>query len=135
MKEALIDTDILSYFLNGNEKLTSKTEEYLLFYSHLSFSEITYFEILVGLEYKKAKKQIEQFELFSSKSNIIKIDNNSIRASATIYGQLRRKGIQIGTPDLLIAGTAIEHNLKLITNNEKHYSRIEMLNTSNWLQS
>lgn len=106
----------------------------MLYYKQISYSEITYFEILAGLEYKRAQKQIDQFELFSLKSNILKIDINSIRISAKIYGELRSKGIQIGTPDLLIAGTAINNELELITNNEKHYSHIKELQVSNWMK-
>ncbi len=32
----------------------------------------------------------------------------------------------------MIASTAITHNLILVTNNEKHFQRIEALETENW---
>ena len=62
----------------------------------------------------------------------MKLSNSSIRKSATIYGELRRKGITIGSLDLLIAGIAIDNNMVLITNNTKHYSVITGLRISNW---
>ena len=45
---------------------------------------------------------------------------------------LIKKGNPIGTPDLLIAGIAIENNFELITNNQKHYQPIKELVTNNW---
>jgi len=132
LDKALIDTDILSYFLNGDEKVTAKVQEYLVHYNKLLFSQITYFEILAGLEYKQANRQIRKFELFTSKCSILTLTKNSLNVSAKVYGELRRKGIQIGTPDLLIAGIAIDQNLILVTNNDKHYRPIERLTFLNW---
>lgn len=132
MEKALIDTDILSYFLNGDEKVTAMVQEYLVHYDKLLFSQITYFEILAGLEYKQASRQISKFELFASKCSILTLTENSLNVSAKVYGELRRKGIQIGTPDLLIAGIAIDRNLILITNNDKHYLPIDRLTLKNW---
>lgn len=132
MDKALIDTDILSYFLNGDKKVTAKVQEYLVHYDKILFSQITYFEILAGLEYKQASKQISKFQLFASKCSILSLTENSLIVSAKVYGELRRKGIQIGTPDLLIAGIAIDQNLILVTNNDKHYRPIERLALINW---
>ena len=132
MKAALIDTDILSYFLRNDSQVRNKVEEYLVHHDTLIFSEISYFEILAGLEYKQANQQIKRFEPFALRSTILKLTQISLRASARIYGDLRRKGILIGTPDLLIAGLALENKLELVTNNEKHYRAIKSLSVKNW---
>ncbi len=63
MKEALIDTDILSYYFRGDPTVTNR------------------------------------FALYQ---------------------------------DLLIAGIALEHNLVMVTNNERHFSRIPNLIIDNW---
>ena len=134
MKECLLDTDIVSYFLKGNEKVLKNIEEYLYKgdFIKLTISEITYFEILAGLEYRKATKQIQIFESFIKKCRIVKLSIPSLKISAKEYGKLRQKGIIIGTPDLLIAGIAIENDYILITNNEKHFKDIEGLTIANW---
>lgn len=49
MKPSLLDTDILSEFLRGNSKVTSKVTEHLEEYGLINFSIITYYEILNGL--------------------------------------------------------------------------------------
>jgi len=49
LNRSLIDTDILSYFLKGdNKRVTKNFEQYLKEYPKILISEITYFEILVG---------------------------------------------------------------------------------------
>ncbi len=133
MNRSLIDTDILSYFLKGNNLVAGNFGLYLKEYPKITISEVTYFEILSGLTFKKANKQIEEFEAFVSTCEILKLSTSSLRKSANIYADLREKGITIGTADLLIAGTALTNGLTLITNNQKHYEPISELPTSNWI--
>lgn len=102
MKKALLDTDILSYFLKGDKLIEEKAEAYLKLYGKLIISTITYYEILGGLEYKEAKKQIQRFELFTQKCDILNLSFTSLKHSAKVFGDLKRKGITIGTADILI---------------------------------
>lgn len=134
MNDYLIDTDILSFYLKGNQKVIKNFQDYLSENNSagINISEITYFEILAGLEYRNAAKQIEMFEKFILKCNVIKLSTLSIRFSAIQYGKLRRKGIIIGTPDLLIAGIALANDYILVTNNQKHFKPIDRLDTTNW---
>lgn len=133
MKEALIDTDILSFFFKGDEMVGKKIVEYSKDYEKLNLSIITQYEVIKGLEYKEAEGQIKRFSKFiETKCKIVNLSEASIKKSAKIYGDLRRKGITIGSLDILIAGIAIENKLQLITNNEKHYQDIEGLEIENW---
>jgi tRNA(fMet)-specific endonuclease VapC len=134
LKQSLIDTDILSYFLKGNPIVTKHLEVYFKEHRKITISEITYFEILAGLTFKQATRQIEEFESFVSTCEILRLSTSSIRASANIYSELRKKGLSIGTADTLIAGIAVANNLTLVTNNQKHYQPIPNLTTSNWNQ-
>ncbi|MEQ9299114.1 MAG: type II toxin-antitoxin system VapC family toxin [Cyclobacteriaceae bacterium] len=132
MTKSLIDTDILSYFLKGDEHVAKNFEKYLKGHAKITICEITYFEILSGLVFRKAVKQISQFELFISTCEVIKLSTISLSNSANIYAQLREIGITIGTADLLIAGIAKANELTLVTNNQKHYQPILELETANW---
>lgn len=132
MKPVILDTDVLSFFLKGDPRVTEIVSEYLIEHDRLIITRVTQFEILAGLEYKNACSQLAEFKKFARQCIILNITQKSITKSAKIYGELRRNGIQIGTPDLLIAGIAIENNFELITNNEKHYQPIEELMTNNW---
>ena len=132
MNKSLLDTDILSYFLRGDEDVVSKVSEYLSQYPTLNLSIITCYEVLSGLAFKNASRQIKDFEEFLLDCNIYPISDVSIRLSAEASGVLRRNGITIGNSDLLIAGIALEHNLTLVTNNMKHFGQIPNLALDNW---
>jgi tRNA(fMet)-specific endonuclease VapC len=130
--ESLIDTDILSYYFKGETNTVKHFNSYLKEFEFINISIITYYEIIGGLKFKNAEKQILQFEEFIKNNNIIHISEKSARISGKIYADLRQNGIIIGTSDILIAGIAIENDLTLVTNNEKHYQPINGLSTENW---
>lgn len=132
MNLSLIDTDILSEFFRGNENVTSKVNQYLLEYGAVNISIITYYEMLNGLLYKDAKKQLKKFEDFIKLNKIIPLTLKTVSISANIQAELRRNGNQIGHTDTLIAGIAIANQMHLITNNTNHLSRIKNLTTDNW---
>ena len=118
MPEAIIDTDILSFYFKGDEKVVARFREYLNEFEQINISIVTYYEIIAGLKFKKAERQLLDFEDFINDNNIINISDESAKISGDIYADLRQRGITIGTSDILIAGIAIENGLTLITNNE-----------------
>jgi tRNA(fMet)-specific endonuclease VapC len=130
--EAIIDTDILSFYFKGDERVVARFVEYLKEFDQVNISIVTYYEIIAGLKFKKAERQLQEFEDFVNDNNIINISEESAKISGDIYADLRQRGITIGTSDILIAGIAMENGLTLITNNEKHYEAIQGLNIENW---
>ncbi len=132
MNESLVDTDILSFYFKGDSTVVEKFNDYLKQFDVINISIITYYEILGGLKYKKAEKQLIEFEEFVTNNTIIHISEESAKLSGDLYANLRQKGITIGISDILIAGIAIENELTLITNNERHYSTIPGLKIENW---
>jgi len=130
--ESLVDTDILSFYFKGDQKVVDKFNDYLREFDVINISIITYYEILGGLKFKNAEKQIKEFEEFVNNNTIIHISEESAKISGDIYANLRKSGITVGTSDILIAGIALENELTLITNNERHYESIQGLNIENW---
>jgi len=132
MKQSMLDTDILSEFLRGNPKVIEKVADHLKEYGFVSLSIITYYEILNGLLYKDAKKQLQKFEDFIQLNKVIPLTLPMAKTAATIQADLRKKGTEIGHTDTLIAGIAITSELQLITNNTNHFKRIKGLKIDNW---
>jgi tRNA(fMet)-specific endonuclease VapC len=132
LKEALIDTDILSMFLRGNKEVKSNVEEYLSHFSTINISILTYYEILSGLKYKDANRQLDSFLKLCEVVSMIPITKESCSKSAEIYAQLRRKREIIDDVDILIAGICSENGFVLVTNNTKHFSRIKEIEIVNW---
>jgi len=132
MKPSMLDTDILSEFLRGNPKVIAKVDEHLKAYGHINLSIITYYEILNGLLYKDARKQLDRFENFVMLNKVIPLTLSMAKKAAMIQADLRKKGTEIGHTDTLIAGISITSDLQLISNNTDHFKRIKGLELDNW---
>ena len=132
MKPSMLDTDILSEFLRGNSKVIAKVDEHLKEYGYINLSIITYYEILNGLLYKDARKQLAKFEEFVELNKVIPLTLRMAKTAAVIQADLRKKGTEIGHTDTLIAGIAMTSELQLVTNNTAHFKRIKGLDIANW---
>jgi tRNA(fMet)-specific endonuclease VapC len=132
---ALVDTDILSMYFRGNENVKNNFEKYEEEHGKVNISIITYYEVVNGLNFKDAKKQLESFLKFAPQNNILPVTERSASISAEIYARLRKASQPIDDIDLLIAGIAISNNLILATNNESHFDRIDELEIENWSRS
>jgi len=128
----MLDTDVLSEFLRGNDKVIAKVGEHLEEYGFISLSIITYYEILNGLLYKDARKQLSRFEEFISLNRVIPLTLQMAKRAAIIQADLRKSGTEIGHTDTLIAGISMISELQLITNNTEHFNRIKGLDIANW---
>lgn len=132
MIRVLIDTDILSYYFKGDADVVGNFSKYLEQYDLIEISLVTYYEITSGLLAKNALQQLAVFEDFVNENVIIPLTEKSVRISAELYSTLRQTGNSIDDIDLFIAGVAIENELTLVTNNEKHFARIPGLKIENW---
>ena len=103
-------------------------------HSSINFSIITYYEILNGLLYKDAKSQLKKFNAFVEYNTVLPLSMRAAVIAAEIYAALRRKRETIGHTDSLIAGIALANDLHLMTNNIKHFQRIEGLKLDSWLK-
>ena len=91
MKPSLLDTDILSEFLRGNPKVITKVDEHLKEYGFISLSIITYYEILNGLLYKDAKKQMIRFEAFVELNKVIPLTLSMAKTASSNSSRLKKK--------------------------------------------
>ena len=132
MNPALIDTDTISYYFRGDVNVTAKLNAYLDKQDSVFLSVVTYYEILNGLYYKDAKKQLAAFERFVELNHIIPLTTSIAQRSAKIYAELRSLGLTIGHNDVIIAGTALTNDFALVTNNIRHFSDIPGLELENW---
>jgi len=127
----LIDTDIIIYSLKNDEHVKQKFRENQNIPKAISV--ITYGELVYGA---KKSSHIEKnlavtyriAELFP----VIDIDRSIMDVFAAIKSNLERKGNIIEDMDILIAATALSHNLILVTNNVKHFEKIKDLRMDNW---
>ncbi len=65
---------------------------------------------------------------FLASVEVLTLDESVCRIFARERGRLRTSGALISDLDLLIGATAIRHNLTLLTNNRRHFDRLQDLN-------
>ena len=129
--KVLLDTDMLSFYIKQYPKVVAVAQDYLRQYNFFTFSIITRFEILRGIKAKGATTGIKSFDCLCSQ---IELNDNIIVRAADIYADLYKRGQLIGDADILIAATALQHDLTLVTNNQRHFERITALRVINWNQ-
>ena len=133
MRQALLDANILSYFLKGDPPIVAKVNDYLQYHSHLTISIFTYYETKRGLIHRDASRQMAEFEQLVEIIDIVPFSEEVADVASNIYSQLRQQGDLVASLDLLIGATAVYHNYLLITANVKHFKNIPGLQYENWL--
>lgn len=128
----LIDTDIASNFAKNTS--TSLKLKMLENVNDWAISSITYHELWRGLMQTSSEKVEEIVTSFLSNVRVIDFDEGDARESGRIHAELIKSGKQIGDSDTLIAGQAIANQLTLVTNNTKHFLRVNGLQVENWMK-
>jgi tRNA(fMet)-specific endonuclease VapC len=132
VQPALVDTDILSMFMRGNQPITDHFHTYVNEHGKINISIITLYEIMSGLMHRDAKRQLDSFIDLANASNILPLTDWSVAISAQKYAMLRKQGRPLDDMDLLTAGVAIANDLTLVTNNWSHFKRIDGLRLEDW---
>ena len=122
----LIDTDWIIDHFNRIQKTTQKLKE--LQPDGIAMSVISLAELYEGVHYSKNPSQSQQvIETFLQEIPVLGIDDQICRIFGQERGRLRKQGKIISDFDLLIASTCLAYNLTLLSNNRRHYERIEGL--------
>jgi predicted nucleic acid-binding protein len=61
---------------------------------------------------------------FLEAATILDVNRQVAERYAEIRGGLRAKGLLLDNRDLLIAATALHHDLTLVTRNHRHFGRV-----------
>lgn len=84
---------------------------------------------------ERVETNLERIRMFfqTPGPEVLPLDDAVMDCFGKFKAELRRKGLPIGDTDLLIAGAAVSRNLKLVTNNTKHFNRIPGISLEDWL--
>jgi len=127
------DTNIISYYLRGNQTIISRLADETDKGNGIVISPMVFYEIRRWLLTVSAGKKLALFETMCSLSGIGSIDREILETASTLFSDLQKKGITVGDNDILIAAYCIHHDFTLVTNNEKHFKDIPNLKMVNWL--
>jgi predicted nucleic acid-binding protein len=131
----LLDTNILSYLFQGNEKVAQKLQT-------VSQEKLASCSLVVAELFYRAKnassksRQTELKDFYEGLIYDLQIfDFNN--GAAIIFADLKhlkvKTGKIIGDFDLMIASICLHNNLILVTNNLKDFEQIPDLKVENWI--
>jgi len=128
----LLDTNVCIRYLNGQsdkirQKLSVRNPE------EIALCSVVKAELIYGVQKSgNPTKNMQKLSLFIEPFISLPFDDKS----AQIYGQIRNKLEQRGTPigpnDLMIASIAISNDMVLVTHNISEFERVDNLSIEDW---
>jgi len=132
MEKYLLDTNICVFFLKGKYNLNEQIKK--VGFQNCCISEVTLAELKYGVECSdKIVENMKMVDGFAKVITIIPIFN-SLSIYAKEKARLRKSGKLIDDFDILIGVSAVANNLVLVTENQKHLSRISKIKIENWIK-
>jgi tRNA(fMet)-specific endonuclease VapC len=129
----LLDTNTCVFWLRGSstvrQRLAAVGQE------AIAISTITLAELRYGAEWSaQPVANHRAIDDFMSGVDLIDVGVETARHFGVVKALLRRQGNLIEDFDLLLAATALAHQMTLVTNNMHHFGRVPQLVTENWSQ-
>jgi len=128
VNKALIDTDIFSELGKGvNQTVAGNGATYRAAFGRYTISVITVMEIVRGFQKKQSPRRSQAFLTNIASEEVLAFDQAAAELAGRIQGELERVGQPIGRADPMIAATALQNGLELVTGNTAHYERIQQI--------
>jgi predicted nucleic acid-binding protein len=129
----LLDTDTVIYSLKGEPTVEKNLREH--FHDPLKMSVITLMELYYGAhKSQKIASNLAKIKTLEISFQVIPIGEESAEIFGMTRAQLEKAGSPLDDFDLIIASCALSNNLVLVTNNVRHFQRIEGLKLTNWTE-
>lgn len=128
----LLDTNICIYLINGDDSLRERVKEIGVY--SLGISNATLAELYFGAY--NSEYTIDNLGIIAEFKRDLTVYSDSSE-SAELFGrtksELKKSGNLIEDFDILIASIAMANDCVLVSNNPRHFERIEQLQTENWI--
>lgn len=120
----LLDTCVISDFVKGESGTLAKIQQTLP--ADIAISSLTVMELRYGLALNSQRAQKIEPLITDFINSVITLPftNSEAEQVAQIRVILKAQGQPIGPYDLLIAATALQHNLIMVTANQREFSRV-----------
>lgn len=130
----MLDTDTSIYIIK-KRPVSAKKQFDKLSMDQVCVSVVTYAELLYGAEHSASQERNRaSVNDFIRYLTVHDWTNEAAEHYSVIRHALDAIGTPIGSMDLMIAAHAKSLNAVLITNNERHFSRVNGLRLVNWLK-
>ena len=130
----MLDTDTCSYILKRKPpSVLARLER--LSGELVRVSEVTRAELLYGAAREPERAAMLERLIVGLLSRLLVLEWNAAEAYASIRARLEASGTVIGNMDMLIGAHALRNDAVLVTNNVRHFGRIDGLRLENWAAS
>ena len=126
----LLDTDICSAHIRRPGGLAHRFFQYG---GRLSMSSVTLAELHAGAQIVHSQRIANGIRDLRVDVALLDFDERCAEEFGRLRGVLRAIGVAVNPPDLMIASTALVHDLTLVTHNTADYNRIPGLRLDDWL--
>ena len=130
-----LDSNVVSDIINDNEAALNRYYEKISQGNVFRIPPIVFYEIQRGLLCKNMLNKLKSFEKLCKFLEIGEFSIQVWQKAAEIYAILSNQGKPIGNKfdgDIFIAAYCIVNGCTLVTNNQKHFERINGLYFENW---
>jgi predicted nucleic acid-binding protein len=125
MVKCILDTDILSEYLKGHDpNVIRHAARYAKEHGIFTFTSVTVYEIVYGLELKSASSQLKRAVEWLNQNEEITPTSADYLTAATIKATARKHGSALELPDCLIAAVAVRLDRQLVTGNTEDFQAI-----------
>lgn len=126
MAKTILDTDILSEYLKGYDaNVVKRGNRYAKEHGVFTFTSVTAFEIIAGLEHKDARSQLGKMLAWLDQNDELTPLPDDYRTAAKMKGKAQRRGEHVELPDCLIAAVAVRLDRPLVTGNTEDFEKIQ----------
>jgi len=126
-----LDTNIISYFLKGDKKIRDKFREITLNKDSIIINPLAYYEIKRGFYLNTAPTKEKVFDQMCVNYPVGHINEKCLDCAGKLYADLR--AFNPNDADMLIAAFCMINGYVLVTNNVKHFDKINGLIYENWM--
>ena len=127
----LLDTNTIIYSLKGHTVVEENLRRHL--HDPMCISVVTLMELYYGAyKSQKVESNLAKIKALENSLEIIPLGKEPVEIFGILKAKLERSGIRLDDFDLILAVCALTQNLILVTNNTKHFERIEGLKITDW---
>ncbi|CAN5178379.1 type II toxin-antitoxin system VapC family toxin [soil metagenome] len=127
----LLDTNTLIYFFKQQGQVAAHLKNIAA--SQIAIPSVVLFELEYGV-LRSTRPELQRKGIDSALKvyGVLSLDDKAARSAAWIKHTLEAAGTSIEHFDLRIAGTALAHDMTLVTRNTREFGRVPGLRVENW---
>ena len=129
----VLDANTISYYFRGDARVVPRLQA--MAPEEAGVPAIVIYELRYGLQRlppEASRPRLEALEKLLRPMRMLAFDDICAEQAAWIRCTLERQGTPIGAHDILIAATALRHQARLVTRNEREFARVPGLQVVNW---